>query len=227
VELSRADLIAAFAQFYRVEESGLAALTARVRHLQSRGIPEGSNPGKGRRVGYTVPMMIELLIAMELAQSGQSPRFIEDIIKAERKWLIAAALLALTDEDERREPVFIFSPEALAPTESDDGEGPSLLGALSIVDRPVVPKLLSRQSGFEPITGEPWRWILLMPRQMTITFFANIINLNDLAFEQGKLALTAAVDEWSDQITLFIEKRLNRVASLHVDEEVVVQFGDT
>ncbi|MBL0925766.1 MAG: hypothetical protein IBJ12_15040 [Sphingomonadaceae bacterium] len=73
MQLTYAELPEALAKLNGIAGDAGGAFRAQLRKLRAEGIPSGLHPGKGRRVDYTVPFVIEATVAIEIMQSGWSP----------------------------------------------------------------------------------------------------------------------------------------------------------
>ena len=64
----------ALADVFDVRPKGMPAFRARLRHLRNIGLPRLPQPGSGRKISYTRRQALEMLIALELLNVGQTPR---------------------------------------------------------------------------------------------------------------------------------------------------------
>lgn len=106
---------------------------ARLRNFQRLGIPEGVSAGRGKAALYKPPAVVELALALELAQLGLLPERIIEVYWS-NKYSVLMALRDATqillghpalpsDDDGTPTPVFIFfDPTALAPLVKGFGE---------------------------------------------------------------------------------------------------------
>ena len=146
-----------------IEESSMGAFKARLRKLQSEGVPGDANPGKGRRVDYTIALLIEVAVAVELLQCGWSPYEAAAVIKANRIEFYHAGLLALVgNRDGLVDPLILISPEALRSLSYDAKDEAAAAAAISFVTREKLAEIFGPQSAvFIPLTGEYYRWSVL------------------------------------------------------------------
>jgi hypothetical protein len=108
---SYAEVEAVLAQIHSVTpEVQRGAFRGRLKHLQTLGVPLEANPGKGKRIDYTREQIIQISLALELAEFGIDPKkiakFVKDNFESINDHFIAKDALAQyratyeTDEDE-------------------------------------------------------------------------------------------------------------------------------
>jgi hypothetical protein len=132
IELGFSDVESVLARLNRVAEAKRVAFRARLKHFQRLGFPEGVNTGTGKRAIYGVRQLFQLVLAMELTQTGMAPQRVVRTING--NWsnieLQILAALAVPSVYELFHPpltnadrVLILSPEALRDlADSGDGE---------------------------------------------------------------------------------------------------------
>jgi hypothetical protein len=64
----------ALAEVMKVTPKGMGAFRARLRHLRNIGLPRLPKPGSGRAIDYTRQHALEMLLAVELENLGQTAR---------------------------------------------------------------------------------------------------------------------------------------------------------
>ncbi|MPT48740.1 MAG: hypothetical protein E2598_10020 [Sphingobium sp.] len=176
MHLSYPQVITVLAGVNSISKTGLGAFRARIRKLQGEGVPHGANPGKGKSVAYTLGMVVELAIAIELIQCGFSPADAGGIIKPIRSDVYWAALMSLekSEDPDAEDPIILISPESLMlysrTTEVKDRS--SVMAAASIVTREIFLNIVANGSEFDPIIGVYWRWSFIDLKEL----FKNIRN---------------------------------------------------
>jgi hypothetical protein len=79
---SYAEVEAALAQLHSASpEVQRGAFRGRLKHLQTLGVPLGANPGKGKRIDYTRDQIIQIALALELAEFGIDPKKIAKLVR--------------------------------------------------------------------------------------------------------------------------------------------------
>jgi len=73
MELRYGHIEAALAKVLDVKEEGMGAFRARVRYLRTIRVPSVVGPGKGKIIAYEPRHALEILLALELQNVGQSP----------------------------------------------------------------------------------------------------------------------------------------------------------
>lgn len=206
MQLTYAQLNEALAQMNNVSENDGGAFRARLRKLQGEGIPGGANPGKGRRVDYTLPLVIEATVAVELLQIGWSTSQTASLIRAHRQDIFAATLLSLMPEQDSDQDVLIaISPEAL-------GSRPvaNRVGAICFVTREKAGLLFKHGPSTANLTGHFWRWSLIDLANATLIAMGSIAHIgfpNDAVVK----ALREAIEESRESIRDFRESKLNKI----------------
>ena len=97
---------ALLAELHSVPATGRVALMARVKNLQRKGWPPGTNSGRGKPADYGFQATVDLLMAFELADLGIPPEQSVDILRRLDWWLaddlhlhrLGEYLIRLTDE---------------------------------------------------------------------------------------------------------------------------------
>ncbi|QDM40356.1 hypothetical protein [Altererythrobacter sp. TH136] len=223
MELSYAAVIGVFADMHWVAPEGLGAFKARLRKLQGEGVPAGANPGKGKRVAYSTPMILELAVALELIQVGLSPRAVADLIEENRDDLFVACLMAIGPIKNASEPMLLISPSALT-FAALDRENRLPYGALSIVTRRKMLGQLSRSKvDFEPVTGEHWRWVVIGLREMMYALLVHWSEVLEPSSSTLTEFLTKLVVDNSAPIREFKKTRLDKMVTLNLE---VASDGD-
>lgn len=225
MQISYGEAIEALARLHWISQRGDGAFRARLRKLQGEGIPEGANPGKGKKVDYTPVMLIELAVAVELLQIGLSPADAAAIIKANRDDVLAACLYGIKElGDVRNSTVLLISPESLrtySVNANDAGTG--LIGAVSFVTRTRLVELFMKREPFEPMTGEPWRWSVIFLYEVILALMAEL----EQTIGDRNTVIEAFTDELHKRVGAvkkFAGKRLNIIT---VNELPEVNDGDT
>jgi len=213
MELTYAQLTEALAQTHNASGNDGGAFRSRLRKLQSEGIPGGANPGKGKRVAYTVPLIIEAAIAVELLQIGWSPHQAAYLVGAYRQDMLAATLLSLLPNQPSNHDVLIaVSPEALGAQPVADR-----VGAISFVTREKVGELFRHGPSANNLAGRPWRWSLidLAPATLITIRSVAVIGFPNEVFVQ---ALREAIEEYDAVIRTFRQTKLNKIL---IEKDVV------
>lgn len=68
------------------------AFRGRIKHFQRLGLPTGERPGKGKRIDYTPSQILQLALAIELAQCGIDPTIIVGLIAGNWSKILNAPL---------------------------------------------------------------------------------------------------------------------------------------
>lgn len=89
------EIEAALARVFEVPREELGAFRGRLRHLRNLGVPDLAKPGSGQRVEYTRQNAIEIMLALELAALGVSPRHAAEAAKSQAE-RVAALNMAVT-----------------------------------------------------------------------------------------------------------------------------------
>ncbi|KQZ76371.1 hypothetical protein ASE06_07940 [Sphingopyxis sp. Root214] len=208
MQLTYAQLTAALAQMNNVSGNDGGAFRARLRKLQGEGIPGDANPGKGRRVAYTLPLVIETTVAVELLQMGWSTSQAASLIRSHRQDILAATLLSLTpDQDNNQDVLFAVSPEALGNTAIADR-----VGAISFVTRGKVGLLFQLGPSIASLTGDIWRWSLIDLAVATLVTMGSIAHIG-LPNEAVVQALREAIEKNSEIIQNFRDTKLNMIVT--------------
>jgi hypothetical protein len=109
-------------ELHRIAENKRGAFRARLKHLQRLGFPAGANTGTGRPAEYTLPMLLQLCLATELAQAGLSPKRVVQIVEGNWETTAGSLFYALLPDELLSEfgkspgdnrLVWLVSPEAL------------------------------------------------------------------------------------------------------------------
>lgn len=207
MQLTFAQLPEVLAKMNGVSGDAGGAFRAYLRKLRAEGIPGGANPGKGRRVAYTVPLVIEATIAIELLQMGWLPSQAAGLVRAHRGDMIAATLLALTPGTDSDQDVLM----------AVSSVGP---GARALEDRANMISFLTRENtgllfksgpSSEDLAHDVSRWSIIDLASATLMTLGSIAHIGfpiDVAVE----ALQKAVDEYGASIRHFQQTRLNKIA---------------
>lgn len=219
MKLSYGEMVGVMEGMHWIAESGAGAFRARLRKLQFEGIPPGSNPGKGKRVDYTIPMLIEMAVALELIQSGLSPVEVANLLCVNREDLINACLFAGTNKDVREDPFALISPETLRIYSVNRTDDARLIGAISILRRTTLVQHFMKRTPFEPVTGEPWRWFVLDLREVLLNLMAHLVGetrtTDAIAHALAEVAVARSKD-----IERFRDERLDMISRLPTDDEL-------
>lgn len=204
MQLTFAQLTDALAQMNNISKNDGGAFRGRLRKLQGEGIPGDANPGKGRRVVFTLPLVIEATVAVELLQIGWSPSQAADLIRAHRQDILAATLHSLMPNEARDQDVLIaISPEALGTRPVADR-----VGAISFVTREKVGLLFEHGPSLENLTGDFWRWSVIDLAAATLITLGSIADIgfpNDVVVH----ALRVAFEDYGEIIKNFRQTSLN------------------
>jgi hypothetical protein len=79
MELRRKHVEAALAAVQSIGANEMGAFRGRLLHLRNIGCPKLPKPGSGQTIAYTPGHALEMLIALELENVGQSPRFAAEL----------------------------------------------------------------------------------------------------------------------------------------------------
>jgi hypothetical protein len=134
------------------------------------GLPHGANTGTGKKARYTLPMVLQLCVAFQLAQTGMAPKRV--VATIEGNWIATrfncfAALLTNKEASEFKPPLanrvaLVVSPEALREL-SNSGE--HKYDYYETVDFLPVPDLAKRLAadapGPIPTMGEVYRHVVI------------------------------------------------------------------
>lgn len=80
-ELRYKDVESGLVSLFGVPKNWLGAFRARIRHLRNIGVPELERVGSGTQLTYTRAQVLELVLAIELEQSGVTPRSVAKLAK--------------------------------------------------------------------------------------------------------------------------------------------------
>lgn len=153
VELGYRQVEAVCAAVAGVPADKRGAFKARLRHLQTLGFPPGTNTGKGRRAAYSISNLLQLAIAMELAQAGVGPLRTVRLVMNSWRSLADAIVKGAGTRD-----VWVVRPAALIEGAGDaDGR---YVDAFEMTARKDLQKLFNA-SGFRPGVDIPWRALVL------------------------------------------------------------------
>lgn len=166
------------AKLHWISESGMGAFKAKLRKLQGEGVPDGANPGKGKRVDYTLQMACEAAIAIELLQCGMSPLEAARIVEANRREFYLAMLLGTAGNKihgDENDPIALINPEAMRQytVRSEDDDDP-LIGKVAFMRRRTVGQLFAERIRIVPESGEAWRWAIIDLGTVAYTLLAVI-----------------------------------------------------
>lgn len=220
MKLTYSEIVRILAGFNWISDQGSGAFKARLRKLQGEGVPVGSNPGKGKRVEYTLPMIVEALLACELLQCGLSPQEAAQMVKANRADFYLASLLAIfVVKTPERDPMILINPESFREnTNNANFGGAGELGSVTFVSRARFLELFSKRKPFEPVTGEPWRWAMIDLGLLMYTFMSAL----ESPERSPDAVMTALLDEVQDNLPAikeFAEERLNSIVEFFGSDE--------
>ena len=142
IELSYADVESVLAALHRISPNKRVAFRARLKHFQRLGFPVGANTGTGKRVAYSVTMLLQLAFAVELTQVGIAPKRIVEMINLNWQFCEATIPMAITPRahfDKWQPPiatndfVWMLSPEALRDLAEGGEHDLDYLGLLEVV----------------------------------------------------------------------------------------------
>lgn len=102
---------------HMIRDNARLAFSARLKHFQRLGFPEGINTGRGRAATYHIGHLIHLAIALELAQLGVTPERAVDYVSDNRAEVAAIAAKAAHSvfSDSGEGYVLAFQPSHLLP----------------------------------------------------------------------------------------------------------------
>lgn len=153
------------------------AFQARLKHLQRLNFPEGTNTGKGKPARYTFANLMQLVIAVELLQTGFPPQMAVKLVEGSWSMLRHTIYLAThTDEEwsewqemplgpETRDWLWVLSPEALRDLSAEGVGEYDHMEAITPVSMEAVARLL--ETGGQSINGENWRTLVLHGTRIT------------------------------------------------------------
>ena len=72
------------ARMHRIEPDEIIAFRSRLHHFRNLGVPEGIKTGQGRRPTYGWAEMLQMVIALELAELDITPKTISRFIRISR-----------------------------------------------------------------------------------------------------------------------------------------------
>lgn len=185
IALSYADVENVLAGLHRIADDKRVAFRARLKHLQRLGFPEGVNTGTGKRVSYTLSMLFQLALAMELTQVGLAPKRIVKIINLNWEECQGSLAVAITPESqfEKWTPpitsnqfVWMLSPEALRDLSDAGEEDEDYRGYLRVVELQDLPQAMKLFAIDDDDVGEDYR-------QVVIVLQPFILNVSGRLFE--------------------------------------------
>lgn len=121
-ELAWREVDALLAQLHGIPDEKRLAFHARIKHLQVRGFPEGTNTGSGKRARYTFSKLMQLVVAVELMQTGVVPQMTVKLVSGSWPGLRLSILSATYNRSEWQESLlgpntdewlWLLHPEAL------------------------------------------------------------------------------------------------------------------
>lgn len=93
------ELEALLAEVHRVASVGRPALMGRIKHLQRKGWPTGTNPGRGKAAEYGAGPLVRLLVSFELIALHVAPdQIVESLIDLDWSLATDVCLDALADD---------------------------------------------------------------------------------------------------------------------------------
>lgn len=131
LELTFGQVEAVLAMMNNIASDKRPAFTARLKHLRSNGLPRGNRPGRGKAGSFGFGQLMQMIIALELIQSGIPPALAAKIVLGNWYSLRITVLLATYNQTELRrlEPpamesewLWVLTPETLRDL-SDAGGG--------------------------------------------------------------------------------------------------------
>lgn len=183
--LSYAQVLAILSDLHMISDDGLPAFKARLRRLQSVGIPQGANTGKGQRVQYSFEMIIELVIAIEFMQAGLTPQALAEIVSLNRERIYNSVLFTMLMDGEDADLIIALNPQSLREFTAIETTDEAYLNALSVVSRSEFAEYFRHGQPYEvPYLGEPWRWIFLILRPLLSALVAHIQERLQITFQQ-------------------------------------------
>jgi len=82
ITFSYAEVLDVLAEVNRIAPDQLGAFRARLRNLQSKAFPPGTNTGKGKAARYTLENLFQMVVATQLMQIGMNPERIVATVTA-------------------------------------------------------------------------------------------------------------------------------------------------
>lgn len=206
MKLSYAELTEALGRMNNIPYAGMGAFRARLRKLQGEGIPGDANPGKGKRVEYTLPLVVEAAVAVELLQMGWSAPQAAALVKAHRSDIYTASLMSVTPyADGADDVLLIISPEALSQHSLTDK-----FGAISFVTRKKFSEMFSTAPAVDPVTGDFWRWSVI-DLSIAMVMLMGSIAFGGLPDDLVTDAVVEGVRDHQAAIIAFRQTRLNNI----------------
>lgn len=206
MQLTYALLPAAIAKFADVSGDAGGAFRAHLRKLRAEGIPGGASPGKGRRVAYTVPLVIEATIAIELLQMGWSPSQAARLVRTYRQDMLAATLLSLMPSPNGDQDVL------MAVTPLGPGTVADRAGAVSFVTREKAGLLFRHGQPGENLVNHVGRWAIIDLATATLMTLGSIAHIG-FPIEVAVEDLEKAFEDYGETILGFRKTRLNTIST--------------
>lgn len=207
MQLTYAQLPEALAELNSIAGDAGGAFRAHLRKLRAEGIPGGANPGKGKRVDYTVPLVIEATVAIELMQLGWSPPQAAGLVRSHRNDILAATLRSLTPNSDAGQDVLIaVSSESLGAR-----PGADRAATVSFVTRGKAGLLLCHRQSAPNLGGDCWRWSFIDLATATLVTMGSIAHIG-FPVEVAVKALQKAVVDYGERIQDFERTRLNKIS---------------
>lgn len=209
IELSYADVESTLAKLHLIADDKRVAFRARLKHFQRLGFPEGANTGTGKRVAYSIIMLLKLAFAMELTQIGMAPKRVVHLLELNWQLCEGSIPLAITPRKqfERWDPpidnnnfVWMFSPESLRDLAEGGEDDLDYFGELRVISLDDLDKILRFDEGpliqdatdWEPEMGQDWRQTIIVLKPFLINVMAKLTEVrNDIDL----------VDIWAETYT--------------------------
>jgi len=189
VRLSFAEVELALRGVHRIRPEKAVAFRARLKHLQREGWPLGTNTGTGTRANYTLNSLMQMAMALELLQSGITPKRAVAALKSD--WSDLVVTLALSQLSayaatnwadfpmrESEELFWIVRPEALQDLTTASAEPrPGNLEIMVQRSSQVMPDLLSFEAGNYREFGALWRSLVIRLSLVTQAVAAELCDI--------------------------------------------------
>lgn len=200
--LSYAEMVDTFVTIHSISDEGVDAFKARLRKLQGEGVPEGANPGKGKRVSYNLPMLCEISVALELMQTGYSAPAISRLLAGQTD-LVFYVMLAADSWEDFTDPMIFLSPEALDTLTSQKGQHDlPIRSRARLLYR--ISKRISPRTGAgkirSPYDAEYRRWLLIDLRMLAMALKAGLAAATNAELDTVERTFQAAAELHSNEV---------------------------
>ncbi|MFC3786706.1 hypothetical protein GGR90_002746 [Sphingopyxis italica] len=142
------------------------AFQGRLKHFQRENFPTGQKPGKGKALKYGADHLFKMVIAMELVQSGMTPKLVVQIVEHNWSLLQTTTYLSTGSREERRAAggdeedwCWLIRPEAMRELTVEGIGEYDQYEAVMPAKTDDLGKYLGE--GFGAATGSPWRTLVI------------------------------------------------------------------